>query len=153
MSRARSQPIHNTSIYSHAAPWPQPTHNTSIYRAEATGCDLALDITQSRNFTLVTDNKALYHAIRKGRSNDRHSNVLLQRIFRRRMGGGRVFVKWVPTDENPADLPSRVSLLCPGSVLVHQYRHRLGLTGSDRPAAANTQCVLSFGLLYLCQTS
>ena len=93
----------------------QSIPDTTIFRAEAQGCDLALDVTRARSFTLVviliTDNKTFFGAVKKGRSNDFVTNNLIRR-FLGRMRGERIFIKWVKSADNLADLPSRIDC-CP----------------------------------------
>lgn len=84
---------------------------TGIYRAEAAGMDLSIEISRHNHIiTLVTDNSALYWAAKKGWSPDRSVNRILSKLFERRLLGDVIFVKWVKSEDNPADLPSRVIL-------------------------------------------
>jgi hypothetical protein len=84
---------------------------TTIYKAEALAVlwtlyqpDLPL------NTLLRIDNEALHHAVQKGRSNIPEANAVCRRIFQLRSLGFRIHSRWIPTDKNPADHWSRLSL-------------------------------------------
>ena len=70
----------------------------------------ALDLSKHRRQVLVTDNRGLFFAVRKGRSSNRAANSVITDILFRRLRGAVIGVDWVPTDKNPADIPSRVNL-------------------------------------------
>lgn len=79
-----------------------------IYRAEADAIHFLL----SRNdlppdFVIRTDNEALMHALKKGRSRIFEARRVCLDILRLRLKGHRINVKWIATDKNPADEPSR----------------------------------------------
>ena len=97
----------------------QPIAPVHIFLSEAAALNLALDLSSSLSVvTFVVDNKPLYYAVRKGWSPDRAVNRIISRILSRRLAGDRLFIKWVPSKENPADLPSRTKLNEPYKGLV-----------------------------------
>jgi len=83
---------------------------TPIFEAEAAALSFALDLSQHRRQVLVTDNLGLFYAVRKGRSSNEFANSVITNILFRRLQGAVIGVNWVPTDQNPADIPSRVDL-------------------------------------------
>jgi hypothetical protein len=88
----------------------QPITPTIIFDAEACALDLALDVCNARNVELVTDNQPLFHAIVKGRSAGLSVNNLISRVLALRLQGHVIRVRWVPSENNPADFASRVDL-------------------------------------------
>jgi len=95
---------HGQSLHAKAIP------ETPIFEAEATALSFALDVSGLTHVTLVTDNRGLYFAVRKGRSSNFVANGIIQRILGLRVRGAVIGIDWVPTDKNPADIPSRVIL-------------------------------------------
>ena len=80
----------------------------NIFVAEAEGLSLALDLSHHiHNITFIIDNKPLYHAVRKGWSPVSTVNLLIGLVLQRRLAGDTIFIKWVPSEKNPADFPSR----------------------------------------------
>ena len=55
-----------------------------------------------------SDNQGVVQAVRAGSSNGKHRNAELRHIVRRMMDY-KIWIstEWIPTDENPADDPSR----------------------------------------------
>jgi len=85
--------------------------HTQIYRAEAEAVRWALcQPSLPEDFVLRVDNLALVHALRKGRSNIRQSNQTCAELLQLRLTGSRISTKWIATDKNPADHPSRRTL-------------------------------------------
>lgn len=81
-----------------------------IYGAEALAASVALTLPMPKHFRLRIDNKALVHAIAKGRSNDPAANALCDQIRQKREDGHVVTAAWIRGTSNPADVPSRVML-------------------------------------------
>lgn len=86
-----------------------PTPKT-IYRLEADAASWALQMPLPKYFTLRIDNEALVHALQKGRSNIVEANLACARLFELRLRGHIATAKWIATDKNPADAPSRLRL-------------------------------------------
>ena len=59
------------------------------------------------NLLLALDNQPLFYALKKGRSRNRAANFACFQAFLYRNSGGSLHLRWLPTEENPADLPSR----------------------------------------------
>jgi hypothetical protein len=78
-----------------------------IFEAEASALAFALVLANRSPLTLVTDNRALFCAVRKGRSGNFLANTVIQDILTRRLEGALIDIEWVPSGSNPADLPSR----------------------------------------------
>lgn len=111
-----SQPVH---IYTDATPHRiayvygdivvgKDIAKKQIYRAEADAIHFLLsrdDLPEC--FVLRTDNEALMHALKKGRSRIFEARRVCLDILRLRLKGHRISVKWIATDKNPADEPSR----------------------------------------------
>lgn len=85
----------------------QPIAELPIFEAEASALALALVLANRSPITLVTDNRALFCAVRKGRSGNQLANTVIRDILLRRLGGAVVDVEWIPSSSNPADIPSR----------------------------------------------
>lgn len=90
----------------HAKSIPQ----TPIFEAEAAAITFALSLSPHHRQVIVTDNRGLYYALCKGRSSNRMANSVITDILFRRLAGAVIGFDWIPTDENPADIPSRVDL-------------------------------------------
>jgi len=85
--------------------------HTRIYEAEALAVLWLLCLkTLPSRFQLRVDNQALAYALQKGRSNTREANLACLRLLYLRTRGHIISVKWIPTDENPADVPSRMAM-------------------------------------------
>ena len=83
----------------------------TIYRLEADSVTWALQqLSLPTDFVLRIDNEALVHALHKGRSNIKEANDACAALFRARLAGFRGSAKWISTDLNPADAPSRLHL-------------------------------------------
>lgn len=90
-----------------------PRQKKQIYRSEADAIHWALyelksTIAPHKNILLRCDNMALVHAIKKGRSNIFESNHVCLDILDLRLRGHVIKIKHIPTEENPADHPSRL---------------------------------------------
>jgi hypothetical protein len=87
-----------------------------IFLAEAQGLDWANDISSDLHvLTFVTDNQPLFWGVRKGWSPNRAVNRIISKLLLRRLKGDVIFIKWVPSADNPADEPSRWVLTGDGS--------------------------------------
>lgn len=79
-----------------------------IYRAEAKAVSFLLEQKGlPSEFIIRTDNMALMHAMKKGRSPIPEARKVCRDILELRLKGHRIAVKYIPTDANPADWPSR----------------------------------------------
>jgi hypothetical protein len=87
----------------------QPTAELPIFEAEANALAFALVLANRSPLTLVTDNRALFCAVRKGRSGNSVANAVIRDILLRRLGGAEIDIDWIPSSSNPADIPSRAS--------------------------------------------
>ena len=86
----------------------QPISELPIFEAEAAALAFALMLANHRSpVTLVTDNRALFCAVRKGRSGNSFANAVIQDILLRRLNGAIINIDWVPSENNTADYPSR----------------------------------------------
>jgi hypothetical protein len=83
---------------------------TQIYDAEALAADWMLSQPLPPQVRLRTDNEALANALKKGRSNVPAANNACLRLLERRQQGHVITVAWIPTQDNPADLPSRTAI-------------------------------------------
>jgi hypothetical protein len=89
----------------------QPIAELPIFEAEASALALALSLAGTRsNIMLVTDNRALFCAVRKGRSGNSLANCVIQDILFRRLNGAIIDIAWVQSADNPADIPSRADM-------------------------------------------
>lgn len=89
-----------------------PIKSKQIYRAEADAIHFLLTREGlPKEFILRTDNEALMYALRKGRSKIFESARVCRDILALRLKGHKIAVKWISTDVNPADAPSRDSSL------------------------------------------
>lgn len=116
---SRSKPV---QIYTDATPGqiafvaPEQTKaraiaRKQIYRAEADAIYWMLSEAElPKDFTIRCDNAALVFAVRKGRSAIREADRVCRRILELRKLGHYVGIKFIPTDLNPADKPSRAAL-------------------------------------------
>jgi len=93
--------------YAHAKPVPE----LPIFEAEAAALAFALDLSGHQRQVLVTDNRGLFFAVRKGRCSNSAANSVISDILRRRLAGAVVGIEWVCSEDNPADLPSRVDFV------------------------------------------
>jgi hypothetical protein len=83
----------------------------NIYEAEAWAVLwLLLQEDLPKEFRIRCDNEALCHALKKGRSNTPEANMCCIRLLQLRTEGHVISVKWIATDRNPADEPSRCNL-------------------------------------------
>lgn len=82
------------------------TNSLKIFEAEALAL-LTLVQQSSGDVLCCIDNQALHHAMQKGRSSTPYANSILRAIFAARQSGRVILTKWIPTDTNPADVPSR----------------------------------------------
>ncbi len=115
------------SAYVNGSHFAQLIPATYIFLAEAYALDMALDLCKSQAVELVTDNQALFHALRKGRSSTDTANNLISRILALRIQGHVITARWVPSELNPADYGSRVDLRSPAGrdVTIIPYVPRL----------------------------
>ena len=81
-------------------------HSLKIFEAEALALWAAIQQTEG-DVLVAIDNQALHYAMRKGRSSTPYVNSLIRAIFGERQSGRKILTKWIPTDSNPADVPSR----------------------------------------------
>ncbi len=79
----------------------QPIAELPIFEAEASALALALVLANRSPITLVTDNRALFCAVRKGRSGNQLANTVIRDILLRRLGGAVVDVEWIPVKLQP----------------------------------------------------
>ena len=83
----------------------------TIYRLEADAVSWALEQPAlPRTSVLRIDNEALVHALHKDRSNIKEANAACAALFASRLAGFQISAKWISTDVNPADAPSRLHL-------------------------------------------
>lgn len=83
----------------------------AIYKAEALAVVwLLLQDNLPQRFCVFVDNQALFHALNKGRSNTKHANWACILTARLRARGHIVSFKWLPSEKNMADAPSRWNL-------------------------------------------
>ena len=109
----------------------------TIYRLEADAVSWALEQpTMPRNSVLRIDNEALVHALHKGRSNIKEANAACAALFASRLAGCRISAKWISTDVNPADAPSRLHL-ARSELFVSPSVH-LPFSGTHRSRSAST---------------
>lgn len=81
-----------------------------IFRAEADAILWMLRTARlPSSFTINCDNLPLVHALRKGRSAIKEAHNVCKEIFKLRAKGKFVGIKYIPTDINPADAPSRAA--------------------------------------------
>ena len=82
-----------------------------LFRLEADAVSWTLEqSTMPRNSVLRIDNEALVHALHKGRRNIKEANAACAALFTSRLAGYKISTKWISTDVNPADAPSRLHL-------------------------------------------
>jgi len=116
LQRGMESPLH---IFTDATPtriafvWGERMEATDIkrkpiFRAEADAVHFLLaQEGLPKDFIIRTDNMALMHAMKKGRSPIPEAKKVCLDLLRLRMKGHRIAVKYIPTEENPADWPSR----------------------------------------------
>jgi len=92
-----------------------------IFEAEAQAVELAIDLSPYRAFLILNDNAALVYALQKGRSDNLRVNTLAKKVLALRLSGLVINFKWIPTDENLADAPSRFDIASPRlpHIIVH----------------------------------
>lgn len=83
---------------------------TQIYRAEALAVKWLLEQRLPKSFRLRIDNLALVHAIKKGRSNIPEANYVCHQLLQLRQRGHTITASHIRTENNPADVPSRIHL-------------------------------------------
>lgn len=84
-----------------------------IYRAEALAVLWLLNQPfQALAVCLRIDNEALVNCIKKGRSKIPEANAVCKKLLELRLLGYCITAKWISTDLNPADVPSRAPLSC-----------------------------------------
>ena len=88
-----------------------------IFETEAQAAHWLVRNAPSDNYVLRTDNAALAFALQKGRSNTPAANAACKAIMQHRLQGATISVKWIPTEKNPADEPSRLTIR-PKEILV-----------------------------------
>jgi hypothetical protein len=82
-----------------------------VFVAEAKGAAFALALSDHLpSRLLVLDNLPLVYALTKGRSSDAYTNSVIFSVLNRRLSGQVINFEWIPTEDNPADFPSRVDL-------------------------------------------
>jgi hypothetical protein len=82
---------------------------TRIYEAESLAAQWLVDELPPSEYCLRIDNSALVFALRKGRSNTPEANIACKKLFRLRQRGAKVSVRFIRSEDNPADVPSRVA--------------------------------------------
>ena len=96
----------------------------NVYEAEALAVAWLLEQPDLPSFACIRiDNAALVYALSKGRSNTPIANYVCSQLLRHRLEGRVLTAKWIPTDLNPADVPSRM-LLQPSQLFVSPSRNR-----------------------------
>jgi hypothetical protein len=84
---------------------------TKVYEAEAIAVQWLLEQPNlPKSFCVRVDNAALVFALAKGRSNTPEANYVCSQLLKLRCQGHVISFKWIPTDDNPADKPSRMPL-------------------------------------------
>ena len=88
-----------------------------IFESEAQAAHWLVRSAPGANYVLRTDNAALAFALQKGRSNTPAANAACKEMMLKRLQGATISVKWIPTEKNPADEPSRLTIR-PKEILV-----------------------------------
>ena len=81
-----------------------------IFESEAQAAHWLVRSAPGANYVLRTDNAALAFALQKGRSNTPAANAACKEMMIKRLQGATISVKWIPTEKNPADEPSRLTV-------------------------------------------
>jgi hypothetical protein len=112
------------TVEAFARPLPLQLKDQIIYIREIVAAVLTVEVytslTGPSNLLLAVDNAPAYFALSKGYSFAPGAQHLIDIINRRREAGLRVKFAWVPSELNPADMPSRGKLLNDPMAIEHE---------------------------------